>query len=93
MAAVAEQLTKKYGTKSPDWNYFGFMTVENGRGVELDSLICKICHTQVRAKSGNTSNLLSHLKNKHTHIYKELKAKMEDKERVLQRARLRISHR
>ena len=34
----------------------------------------------MRAKSGNTSNLLSHLKNKHTRVYKELKAKMEEKE-------------
>ena len=37
MAAVAEQLTKKNGTKSPVWNYFGLMTVENGRDVEPDS--------------------------------------------------------
>ena len=41
----------------------------------------KICHTQVQAKTGNTFNLLSHLKKKHTHVYKELKAKMEYKER------------
>ena len=55
MAAVGEQLTEKYGTKLPVWNYFGLLTDENGRGVQPDNPICKICHTQVRAKSGNTS--------------------------------------
>ena len=103
MAAVGEQLTEMNGTKSPVLNYFGLLTYENGRGVEPDSPVCKICHTQVRAKSGNTSNLLSHLKNKHMCVYKELKAKIEDEEReecasktkkernVLQRPRLRTS--
>ena len=86
MAAVAEQLTEKYSTKLLAWNYFGILTDENRKGVEPDSAICKICHTQVRAKS----YLMSHLKNKHTHVYKELKAKME---RLLQRLRLRISRR
>lgn len=78
MAAVNEQLTEKYGTKLPVRNYFSLLTDENRRGVEPDSPICKVCHTQVRAKSSNTSNLLSHLKNRHMHVYKELKAKMED---------------
>ena len=73
MAAVGEQLTKKCGTKSPVCNYFSLLTDENGKCAQPDNLVCKICHTQVQAKSGN--NLLSHLKNK------ELKAKMEEKER------------
>ena len=50
MAAVGEQLTEKYGTKSSVWNYFGLLTDENGRGVHPDNPVCKICHTQVRAK-------------------------------------------
>ena len=59
---MAGNLTKKYSTKSLVWKHFGLMTDESGGGVQPDSPVCRICGTQVRARTGNTSNLLSHLK-------------------------------
>ena len=40
------------------------MTDESGGGIQPDSPVCQICSTQVQARTGNTSNLLSHFEKK-----------------------------
>ena len=42
---------------------------EDGRPVKNGKAVCKICHSNVAAKSGNTSNLISHLRHKHPTVY------------------------
>ena len=44
---AAGQLTEKYGTKLPVWKHFGLNTDESGGAVQPDSLVCRICGTQV----------------------------------------------
>ena len=74
--ATTEQLTEKYGTKSAVWKHFGLLTDDSGLGIQQDNPVCRICRVQVRATTGNTSNLLSHLKNKHPMVHKELRLQM-----------------
>ena len=47
MAAVGEQLTERYGKKSPVWNYFGLLTDENGRGVQPVKFVIHKCELKV----------------------------------------------
>ena len=74
--ATAQQLTKKYGTKSAVWKHFGLLTDNSGLGIQQDNPVCRICRVQVRAITGNTSNFLSHLKNNHPMVHKELRLQM-----------------
>ena len=74
--ATTQQLTEKYGTKSAVWKHFGLLTDDSGLGIQQDNPVCRICRVQVRATTGNTSNLLSHLKNKHPMVHKELRLQM-----------------
>ena len=71
---MAEQnLLKMKGSKSVVWNYFGLQANENGvvlQEVE-DEPMCRTCKKSVRAKSGNTSNLLAHLRDHHADLYAE----------------------
>ena len=55
-------VSKSRGRKSAVWIYFGFEADEEGRPKVQDAVICRLCKKSVSAKSGNTSNLLSHLK-------------------------------
>ena len=70
----------KNGTKSFVWNYFGLIPDQNGRASDERSPVCKICRIPVPAKSGNTSNLLSHLKNNHSRAYTDLRQLMASEE-------------
>ena len=45
--------------------------------IQPDTPVCRICGTQIRARTGNTSNYLLSLKNKHSVVHKELRAQME----------------
>lgn len=58
---------------SPVWAYFGFKAHDDG-SVDETSPICRICESSVSAKSGNTSNLFSHLKHKHPRQYADLQS-------------------
>ena len=71
MAIVSEgiELVAKNGTKSFVWNYFGLIPDRNGRASDERSPVRKICRIPVPEKSGNTSNLLSHLRNNHSRAY------------------------
>ena len=58
-------LISKRNTKAFVWKYFGFEPNEKGIPRSKDHSKCRLCGLQIAAKDGNTSNLYSHLKNKH----------------------------
>ena len=58
-------LVSKKKTTSFVWKYFGFETDRNGRPLRIDTPKCRLCQATVAAKDSNTSNLYSHLRNKH----------------------------
>ncbi len=74
--ASGQQLTEKCSTKSTVWKYFGLIADDSGRGSQQDNPVCRICGMQVRAATGNTSNLLSHLKNKHPKVHSKVRLLM-----------------
>ena len=56
-------------TLSPVWTYPGLLEKhEQGRIKTEDIAVYQKCHSNVHAKMGNTSNLVSHLKHT-THLY------------------------
>ncbi|KAM4584736.1 E3 SUMO-protein ligase ZBED1-like isoform 2-T2 [Odontesthes bonariensis] len=57
-------LISKQGGKSIVWLFFGFKGDENGRPLNRDEAICRLCRKIVVAK-GNTTNLRSHLRRQH----------------------------
>ncbi|KAJ8354691.1 hypothetical protein SKAU_G00222580 [Synaphobranchus kaupii] len=63
----AESLVSKKGTNSPIWQSFGFVGDENGKPIDTDNPICKLCMRSVSARGGNTSNLRTHLIKNHPH--------------------------
>ena len=66
-------LVAKKNAKSVVWQYFGLEADEkNIPKQELeDQPVCRKCYKRVRAKHGNTSNLLSHLRDNHPDEYAE----------------------
>ena len=58
----SEQLVAKRNTSTPVWKHFGFEADESGKPRNIRRPQCCICHQEVGAKDGNTSNLYSHLK-------------------------------
>ena len=66
-------LIKKPSTKSVVWNYFGLQTDEDGRILpeKEDKPVCRACKKAVLAKGGNTTNLLTHLRDHHPELYAE----------------------
>ena len=64
--ASSDTLISKKKTKAFVWKYFGF---ETGRPLRVDSPKCRLCQATVAAKDSNTSNLHSHLRNKHPNEY------------------------
>ena len=68
----SEQLVTKRNTSAPVWKHFGFEADEGGKPRNVCRPQCRVCHQEVGAKDGNTSNLYSHLKNKHPELYTEV---------------------
>ena len=66
------ELLKKPGVKSLVWDYFGVKKSTNGGIVDDGTATCRECRRSVVAKHGNTSNLLSHLRNHHSKTYSEV---------------------
>ena len=81
MSATRPELVKKSGTKSVVWDFFGLEQGRDGKPIDDGSVICRSCRPRVIARSGNTSNLLAHLKANHPKIYSEAKESMSTKER------------
>ena len=63
------ELISKQNTKAFVWKYFGFKPNENGNPRSKDQPKCQLCRLEIAAKDGNTTNLYSHLKNKHPEEY------------------------
>ena len=67
-------LVSKPGTKSELWSYFGLKKGTDGKGIDNGDVFCRLCPEgsikgKVKAKTGNTSNLKSHLKCNHKAVY------------------------
>ena len=63
------ELVDKPGCKSEVWKYFGLKCNEEKRPVIDGYAFCRECKAKVAARSGNTSNLIAHLRNNHPTIY------------------------
>ena len=63
------ELVEKPGCKSEVWKYFGLKCDEEKRPVMDGYAFCRECKNKVAARSGNTSNLIAHLRNNHPTIY------------------------
>ena len=75
-AAEGEQstgLTRKKNAKSVVWDYFGIHVGEDGLPVpgEEQKAVCRSCGKAVLAKGGNTTNLLTHLRDHHPQLHVE----------------------
>lgn len=54
------------------WKFYGFKN-DGGKIVDGDKVYCVICEPHRQLKyCGNTTNLFSHLKNKHPRVYSNL---------------------
>lgn len=62
--------------RSPLWKYFGFPANENKEIITKTKIICCICYSHV-AYNKNTTNLSTHLHNKHPEVLGEIKTKRE----------------
>ena len=62
-------LIEKPNTKSQVWKHFGLVPDADGKPKEMDKPRCKLCFEEVIAKYGNTNNLFTHLRNKHSLVY------------------------
>ena len=60
-------LVKKKNTESATWNFFALKADEHGVSIpsEEHRPICKIYYKSVLCKSGNTTNLFAHLRERH----------------------------
>ena len=67
------QLVANRKTIAPVWKHFGFEADEKGKPRSPDHSKCRVCQQEVAAKDGNTSNLYSHLKNRHPDLYLQVK--------------------
>jgi hypothetical protein len=72
--SIAIHLIPKKNTTSKVWTYYGFRVHnETGHPIDKDSPTCKLCFSNVSARRGNTSNLLSHLQLHHPKEYTEVR--------------------
>lgn len=62
--------------RSPYWKYFGFPANENREIITKSKIICCLCYQHV-AYNRNTTNLSTHLKNKHPELLAEMSNKRE----------------
>jgi len=82
-------LVSKPNCKSAVWKYFVFCPDSNGKPNNMDKLLCKVCQTVVHTKTGNTSNLRFHLKQRYPQLFFEviknsLDVGKESKEKTIQ---------
>ena len=64
-------LVRKPNCKTVAWNYFALESNENDNPIKEkeDKPVCLACKKIVLAKGGNTSNMLTHLRDHHTELY------------------------
>lgn len=68
MVEVEERLVKKSNCRSVIWNYFALNANEHGIPLSEQPICRSDCQKIVPAKGGNTSNLLTHLRDHITPI-------------------------
>jgi hypothetical protein len=61
-----KQLVDKKGVRSPVWSYFGLPAGDDGKPVQADIAICKLCKNQLVMRGGSTSSLVNHIKGMHS---------------------------
>ena len=71
--AEGPNLARKKHAKSVVWDYFGIRVGEDGLPVpgEEQKPVCRSCGKVVLAKGGNTTNLLTHLRDHHPQLHVE----------------------
>ena len=79
--AEGANLARKKHAKSVVWDYFGIRVGEDGLPVpgedglpvpgEEQKPVCRSCGKVVLAKGGNTTNLLTHLRDHHPQLHVE----------------------
>ena len=69
------ELVTKRQTITPVWKYFGLEANKKGKPRSPDR---HMCQREVAAKVGNTSNLYSHLKNRHHDLYLQVERKRQE---------------
>ena len=59
---------------SPVWDHFGLQADSKGKVIEEEAevAVCRKCHNHVRARVGNTSNLISHLRVHYPMLHSQL---------------------
>ena len=69
---------KKRNTYSVVWDYFGLKANQDGTLVlsETHSPVCRLCGRSIPAKGGNTTNLLTHLRECHPDVYADVQPKV-----------------
>ena len=72
--ATDQSLIPKKRGFLPVWLHFGFKLSSKDESTP----VCRLCGKEISVKCGNTSNLFSHLKNKHPYQYAETKARTEN---------------
>ena len=87
MADLSCTIVSKKRVVSPVWDYFGLRADNEGKVMDDGVAVCRRCNSNVRASSGNTSNLLSHLRTHHpsqyTQVLQAQKAKAKENEKSL----------
>ncbi|XP_039617396.1 E3 SUMO-protein ligase ZBED1-like [Polypterus senegalus] len=69
-----EIVEPKAGFKSDVWKHFSFSLKRNEKGEKVtdnENTVCRHCQTVVKYKSGNTTNMRSHLLNHHPEKLRE----------------------
>ena len=75
----ARESVKDKSKESAVWLFFE-KTDEEKRGCQGQRVAnCKDCGKSMKVVKGNTSNLMSHLKTKHSKIYEEVRRKTDEK--------------
>ena len=66
-----DNLVKKKKVTSIVWEHFRLKSITDNKGVHHDKSnpVCLHCHKSVAAKGGNTTNLFTHLRDKHPAIF------------------------
>ena len=76
------ELVDKPGSKLAVWKFFGIKCDEEERPIIDGHAFCRQCKAKVAARSGNTSNLIVHLRNNHPTIYADFVKQKAEKEKA-----------
>ena len=71
--SVVQDLVKKPNSISVVWTHFGFEPDRDGKPVNEELAVCRLCYRKVCTRGSNTSNLFSHLRTAHAKEYSPIK--------------------